>query len=435
MRLTLMAPTARRKSGPGHALVVPPMSLCAVAAATPPEVEVRIVDEALSPVDFSLDTDLVGITSMTSTAPRAYEIARGFRARGKPVVLGGMHPSALPEEALQYADAVVIGEVEGVWARVLEDARQGRLTGIYRSETPPNPELIPLPRRELLKREGYITTAVVQTSRGCPHGCAFCTVSKFFGRAYRFRPLQQVVEEVASLQEKLVFLIDDNVLALPRHAQELFEQMAGLGKRWMGQASLAGLRDPGLLKLAARSGCRALFVGFESLSQAALNRFGKGFNVVDRYSDVIQRLHDVGIGVIASFMFGLDEDTEATFDKTLAFAERSRVDLLQMSILTPLPGTRLYAEMEQEGRIIDRNWAHYDGGHVVFRPSSMSPEKLLERFQLSLQHTYSLLGIWKRLGLEWLGRPLSLPLNLGFRARIRTYLAAQRRPVASAPEA
>jgi len=434
MRLILIAPTVRRRRGPGHVLVVPPMSLCAVAAATPPEVEVSIIDEAVEAIDFHQEADLVGITAMTSTAPRAYEIARAFRDRGKKVVLGGMHPSALPTEALQSADAVLIGEAEGIWPQVVEDARQDRLARIYQSPRPPDPELIPPPRRELLKKEGYITTAVVQTSRGCPHGCAFCTVSKFFGRAYRFRPLQQVLDEIGSLKEKLVLLIDDNILAVPRHAQELFQRMIGLGKRWLGQASLSGLRDPALLKLAARSGCRALFVGFESLSQAALDRFGKGFNIVSRYQDVISRLHDVGIGVIASFMFGLDEDTEATFEQTLAFAERSRVDILQLSILTPLPGTRLYEEMEEQGRIIDRNWAHYDGGHVVFLPHSMPPERLLERFHLTMKQAYSLLGIWKRLGLEWLSRPLSLPLNLGFRARLRYYFASQRKTAVSVRE-
>ena len=425
MKLTLVAPIAHKRREKEPIVILPPTSVCAVAAVTPPEVTVDIVDESFEDIDFAHPTDLVGITAMTSTAPRAYGLAQGFRAQGKKVVLGGMHPSALPQEALQYADAVVVGEVEGIWPQVIADARADRLQGIYQASEPPLAEEIPAPRHDILKTASYLTTAVVQTSRGCPFGCEFCTVTQFFGQAYRLRPIQKVIQEIADFKERTYFIIDDNVLGIPQRAQELFGQMVGFGKRWIGQASLTGLREPGLLKLAARAGCCALFVGFETLSQNALNSFGKSFNVVERYSDAIARLHDAGIAVIASFMFGLEADTEATFEQTLKFAEKAKVDLLQMSILTPLPGTKVYEQMEQQGRIIDRDWSNYDGSHVVFQPRNLTPERLFDEFQQALRQAYSLRGIWQRLGLAGvLTRPVNVPLNLGFRARIKSYQSA-----------
>ncbi len=401
-----------------------------LAALTPDDVEVSLVDEAVDEVDLNAEVDLVGISAMTTQAPRAYQIADAFRARGVKVVLGGMHPSACPQEAAEHADAVVVGEAEGVWPRVIEDAGQGRLQQFYQADTRPDLADVPVPRRDLLNQDAYLTTGLVQASRGCPFGCSFCTVTRFFGRTYRFRPVEKVIEEVAGLREKLVIFVDDNIMGLPAYSKRFFEQLAGLGKTWFSQASLTMLKDARLLKLAARSGCRGLFVGLESLSQSALQHWGKNFNAGVSYRDAIARLHDHGIGVIGSFIFGADEDDPDVFDRTVEFVERAHLDAAQFSILTPLPGTRFYEEMEREDRLIDRNWAHYDGGHVVFRPRNMSADKLREGFHRALRQVYSLTGIIRRTWDGWLRRPVFGYVNLAFRQRIGSYL----RRVAAAPQ-
>jgi radical SAM superfamily enzyme YgiQ (UPF0313 family) len=267
-RVVLIAPSRVERGArqPGGKALFPPLALEMVAALTPPEAEVRIIDEAVEAIDFEVPADLVGITSMTAVAPRAYAVADRFRARGIPVCLGGMHPSACPEEAAQHADAVVIGEAEGLWPQVVADCRQGRLKQFYRRDSYPALEDVPTPRRDLLKPRAYAASATVQTTRGCPFACTFCAVTNFFGRTYRFRPVQKVVEEVSAIKERVLFLVDDNIMGLPDYARNLFSALAGCGKLWFSQASLTALKDEGLLKLAQRAGCRGLFIGFESLS-------------------------------------------------------------------------------------------------------------------------------------------------------------------------
>jgi len=424
MRINLVAPSW---SGPvaldGKAgrQPFPPLALPVLAALTPPDIEVKLTDEAVEPVEVCSDFDLVGVTAMTAAAPRAYQLADAYRAIGVPVVIGGMHATALPEEAAQHADAVVIGEAEGVWDRVLADTRQGCLRGFYQCEGRPSLVGLPKPRRDLLKKGAYITTALVQTSRGCPFDCSFCSVTRFFGRTYRFRPVPDVVDEVASLRDRIVIFTDDNIFGQKEYANELFTRLAGMGKRWLGQASVTVARDARLIALAAKAGCRALFVGFETLSEAGLRGLSKRVNLSQRFDEVIKRLHDHGIAVVGSFMFGLDDDDESAFERTVEFIEKQKIDLLQMSILTPLPGTRLYESLEKENRIFDRDWSHYTGGRIVFRPRLMSPETLQHRYDQALSHIYSLGSIFKRLArwnLEW---PLFARINLIFRKRLTAY--------------
>jgi len=423
MRVLLVSPdrreivAARARGARRLKAPFPPLSLLQVAALTPPDVDVRLVDEAVEDVDFAAPCDLVGITAFTSSAPRAYDIAQRFRVRGIPVVIGGMHASACPEEALRHCDAVVVGEAEEKWQRLLDDVQRDRLQRVYRSAEYPDISAVPVPRRDLMRREKYIVPDTVQASRGCPHACAFCSVSVFFGRRVRRRPADAVAEEVASLPGRYVVFVDDNIMTAPGYARRLFERLAGAGKQWLGQASTTVLENAELIQLAARSGCRGLFVGLETLSERALNQVNKGFNVVAKFKDMIKRLHDAGIGVIGSFMFGFDGEEEGVFERTARFAEKARIDVPQYSILTPLPGTPLYAQIEAEGRIIDRDWSHYDGGHVVFAPQGTSPEKLAEGLKAALRHSYSRLGILRRvLGFS---RRFSamLPLNLAFRQR------------------
>jgi len=408
---------ARSRGKPRLKAPFPPLSLLQVAALTPPEHEVVLLDEAVEDVDFDSPCDLVGITAFTSSAPRAYDIASGFRKRGIPVVIGGMHASACPQEALQHCDTVVVGEAEGVWERLLEDARRESLQEIYHSGDHADMCTVPAPRRDLLRRDKYLVPDTVQATRGCRHNCSFCSVSAFFGRRIRSRAAAAVAAEVRSLPGSLVAFVDDNITTVPSYARELFELLMGASKKWVGQASTTVLENSELIRLAARSGCKALFVGLETLSDAALRQVNKGFNVVARFEDAIKRLHDAGIGVIGSFMFGFDGEDEAVFERTARFADEAHIDLPQYSILTPLPGTRLHAQMEAEGRIIDRDWSHYDGGHVVFAPRGTTPERLENGMKAALRHSYSRLGILRRLFGISSRLPTMLAVNIAFRHR------------------
>lgn len=415
---------ARQRGAARMKAPFPPLSLLQVAALTPPDVRVTLVDEAVQDVDLSASPDLVGITAFTSSAPRAYEISSAFRARGIPVVLGGMHASACPEEALGYCDSVVVGEAEGKWQRLLADAAAGRLQRVYRSTDYPDLHTIPVPRRDLVRRRDYLVPDTVQATRGCAHNCSFCSVSTFFGRRIRSRPVEHVAREVASLPGRYVVFVDDNIMTMPSYARQLFERLAGTGKKWMGQASTAVLQNADLSRLAARSGCQALFVGLETLSDAALKQVNKGFNVVDNFRHIIGRLHDVGIGVIGAFMFGFDGEDDSVFERTAEFADRAKIDVPQYSILTPLPGTPLYAQMAAEGRIIDRDWSHYDGGHVVFSPRGTTPERLADGLRQAFRHSYSFLDIFRRLLGVSRRLPTMLAVNLAFRRRALSWASA-----------
>ncbi len=423
MRVLLISPdrrdvvAARANGAPRVKATFPPLSLLQVAALTPPDVEVSLADEAVGDIDFDLACDLVGITAFTSSAPRAYEVAAAFRSRGVPVVLGGMHASACPQEALRHCDAVVVGEAEGAWPEVVADAQRGRLRRVYRNREYPDLRETPPPRRDLINRHDYLAPDTVQATRGCPHDCSFCSVSSFFGRRIRSRPAAAVAQEAASLPGRYVIFVDDNIMSVPSYARQLFERLMGSGKKWMGQASTAVLENADLIRLAARSGCRAFFVGLETLSDGALKQVNKGFNVVSRFKDLVARLHEHGIGVVGAFIFGFDGEDESVFDRTVEFADKARIDVPQYSILTPLPGTPLHVQMEREARIIDRDWSHYDGSHVVFAPRGTTPERLVDGLRQALKHSYSRLDILRRLfGLSRRLPPM-LALNLAFRRR------------------
>ncbi|MDH7500236.1 MAG: radical SAM protein [candidate division NC10 bacterium] len=374
----------------------PRLTLPLLAALTPPEHSVRLIDESVEDIDFDAQVDLVGISLLTFLAPRGYEVADRFRARGIPVVLGGMHASALPEEALLHADSVVIGEAEEIWPSLLKDLQRGELKRIYRNQRRPRLEGLPRPRLDLLRREGYLNANCVQATRGCPFGCDFCSVTDFFGNSYRLRPVKEVVAEVAALPGDFIF-VDDNIAGNRAYARELFSALIPLGKKWGSQCTLSLAEDPELLALAAESGCTHMFVGIESILQANLKGVGKSFNRVAKYEDLIGRFHDQGIVINAGMIFGMDEDDDSVFPTTVEFLEKNRIELTLFNILTPLPGTRLYARLEEEGRIIDRDWSHYDGRHVVFRPQRMAAETLRDGFFWAFHRLYSWRSMLTRL--------------------------------------
>jgi radical SAM superfamily enzyme YgiQ (UPF0313 family) len=372
------------------------LTLTTLAALTPPDIEVKITDENVEPVDFEEDVDLVGVTGMIMHAPRAYEIAQRFRQRGIPVVMGGPHASSLPLEAKSYVDAVVIGEAENVWEGLLEDFKKGCLKPFYKAEAFCSMEGLPFPRIDLLRQDAYMTINCVQTTRGCPHQCDFCHVTHFFGKTYRCRPVDEVIEEVKRLEGDFIVFIDDNIAGNRRNAIELFTRLKPLKKKWASQASMTLTRDPELLKLAAESGCVSLFIGIESLSSENLKEVNKSFNRVYQFEEALKALHDYDIMILAGFIFGLDHDDEGVFERTLRFCERNRIELPTFFLLTPLPGTPLFQRMESEGRLLHKDWAQYNGATVVFKPRLMTEETLQRGFNWACKEAYSWGSIFKR---------------------------------------
>ncbi|MCK4516419.1 MAG: B12-binding domain-containing radical SAM protein, partial [Spirochaetaceae bacterium] len=354
------------------------LSLLTVAAATPPDWDVSIVDEYVSPIDFSEEFDCVGISFMTAGAPRAYEIADLCRSRGITVVAGGFHPTFLPNEALEHFDSVCVGDAEPSWPVMLKDIEANRLKPLYTSDRNRSLSNLPIPRRDLLTKASYLTRNTVQTSRGCPNRCHFCSVSAFHNATYRHRPVSDVIAEIRNLSGKLLIFIDDNIVSDRSYALELFGALKELDRHWFSQAELKIAKDPELLDAAVESGCQGLFVGFESLSDENLKAMHKGFNRAEEYLRSTETLHSRGIAVEAAFIFGLDNDTVDVFDKTLDFLTESAVEVAQLTMMTPFPGTALYEQLEREGRILTRDWKYYDFNHVVFRPMRMSPEELQE---------------------------------------------------------
>ena len=372
------------------------LTLTTLAALTPQDIEVKITDENVEPIDFEEDVDLVGVTGMVMHASRAYQIAQKFRQKGIPVVMGGPHASSLPLEAKEHVDAVVIGEAENVWEGLIEDLKNGHLKPFYKADAYCSMKGIPPPRLDLLRKDAYMTINCVQTTRGCPHQCDFCHVTHFFGKTYRCRPVVEVIEEVKRLDGEFVVFIDDNITGNRHYAKELFTQLKPLKKKWASQASMTLTRDPELLKLAAESGCVSLFIGVESLSSENLKEVNKTFNRVPQFEDAMKALHDYDIMIVGGFIFGLDHDDEGVFERTLRFCERNRIELPSFFILTPLPGTPLFQRMESEGRLLHKDWAKYNGATVVYKPKLMTEETLQRGFNWVCKEAYSWESIIKR---------------------------------------
>lgn len=413
MRLLLIVPLL---PGGGKGLC-PNLGIVTLAALTPLNIEVSVLDENVEKLNFDKDVDLVGITVMTPTAIRAYEVAEIFRKRGTTVVLGGFHPSAMPQEAIQHSDSVVIGEAEEIWPRLLHDFKSGKLKKFYQRKTLANLENSPIPRRDLLKRKSYRMFNTVETSRGCPFRCSFCSVSTFFGNTYRFRPIKDVVREVDTLKGKFIFFVDDNIVGIPKRAKELFKALIPYRKIWIGQASLNIARDLEVLKLATESGCIGLFIGFESLSQESLREVNKTFNVVKRYDEDIKKIHNHGIAIHGAFIFGFDHDEESVFERTVDFVKRNKLDSASFSTLTPFPGTPVYQKLMKENRIVTKDWSKY--GSAVFKPKLMSLETLNEGCKWAWRECYSYKSIFRRLTLPKRYWHIHFLLNVGYKTAIR----------------
>jgi radical SAM superfamily enzyme YgiQ (UPF0313 family) len=407
----------------GRAFQVPPLALGILANLTPPDIDVELIDENLRDVDPDDVPDLVAISCLTASAPRAYELSRQFRQRGAKVVLGGIHVSSLPLEAIQHADCVVIGEAEGVWPRLLEDFKAGRLKKFYKGKKP-DPSQISLPKRDIYERQGYFLKGTIQTSRGCPFGCDFCTVQRFFGNRFRFRSVSSVTDEIKALASKFVIFVDDNIAGSRRHALELFAGLRPLKVKWICQAPISIGGDSDLLKAMYEAGCRGVFIGFESITPESLREVGKNINAVKKFGEYIKRIHDAGISIEGAFVFGFDHDKPSVFERTLEFISKVKIDFAQFGILTPFPGTRLEERLRDQGRIISTDWEKYDIQHSVFRPTGMTPEQLEEGRRWLEDEFYSVSGTIRRVAS--LGKRIRyllpmLILNASYRQYIKSF--------------
>lgn len=400
-----------------------PLTLPTLAALVPTELDAEVVclDEGIAVVDAeTLDADLVGMTVITGTATRAYELAATFRRRGIPVVLGGPHVTLVPDDAQPHADSIVVGYAEEEWPRLLRDFVAGGMQpGAMRARYTQSPKLdlagTPLPDRSVLPRRRYLTDHVFEATRGCVHDCDFCVVPSAWGRKPLQKPVEEIVEDLRQLKTRKAIFVDLNLIADRSYARQLFRALIPLKIQWYGLATTLLVRDLELLDLAAESGCRGLLMGLESISPENLSRSKKGFNEPENYVDLVAKLHARNIALQGCFVFGLDDDDEDVFLKTARLAVEARIDLPRFAVVTPFPGTTLYRRLESEGRILTRDWGLYDGQHMVFQPKNLSPREVEMGTEAAWKHAYSWRGIAQRL--RSTGAPFwtAVSANLGYR--------------------
>jgi radical SAM superfamily enzyme YgiQ (UPF0313 family) len=360
-----------------RALYSPLAGLLAVAGAIPRDrYEVVLTDENIESIDFDIEADLVGISAMTCYVNRGYEIADAFRARGIPVVMGGVHPSFMPRETLQHSDAVVIGEVELVLAKVLDDLERGEMRGIYKSDRLFPMEHLPLPRYDLLKQHRYVNRTFVQTSRGCHQGCTFCAEPLMNGLKFRYRPVEEVIREVEMCGSRMIALNDADFFGTKERPKEVMRALKGRGIRWQAGVTSKLAQDDSMLELAAESGCTMLSIGFESITRSVLTSVHKHVNRPETFASLVEKAHSYGIMVFGLFIFGFDGDDSSVFGTTARFNIEADYDACAYSVLTPYPGTLTWYEMKKADRIVSYDWSKYDQANVVFRPAQMTADEL-----------------------------------------------------------
>jgi radical SAM superfamily enzyme YgiQ (UPF0313 family) len=372
------------------------LGLLLVAALTPPEHTIEVIDENFDPIPWDIHYDLVGITANTSQAKRAYEISDEFRRRGNTVVMGGIHATVMADEAKEHADSVVVGEAEGCWSALLDDLKHNKLKPFYKKHGPIDLQLSPIPRYDLLKPENY-SLVWVQTTRGCPHDCEFCAASRVYGRKYRRKTIEQVIKEVKLIKSiwtrPQVSFADDNMFVDRKHSTVLLKRLSNLEIKYFAQSDISIAEDKEFLKLLRDSGCNILFIGFETLSADGLRQINSNkwkSRYLKNYERYIERIQNIGIGVMGAFVIGLDSDTTATFNDIAEFVVENNLYAMQLTVLTPLPGSRLRDRLLAENRITNINdWARYTCNDINIVPQNMTAAQLREGFLAIHRRVYN----------------------------------------------
>jgi radical SAM superfamily enzyme YgiQ (UPF0313 family) len=419
MKILLISPTIDADKRTNKGLMMPQLALYILEGLTPREHEVKIVEEEIDDIDFDQDIDLVGISCMTANAPRAYELCQEFKKRGRTVVLGGVHPTILPDEAMQYADSVVIGEAEGVWETLLNDFQHHKLKSKYHNPLPDLGKYVPKDFKKILKKRLF-SLFPIMTTRGCPYHCDFCCVTNLFGKKIRHVPVENVVRDIQESGAKNFMFLDDNIIGHARYAKELFKAIKPLKIKWVGQASISLLvGDDELIQLAAESGCKALFFGIESVSTEQLLHLRKAIKEVEQLENALKKIKKMGILIHASMVFGFDNDTKETFNDTVRFLIKNKVSSVSFNILTPYPGTKTYDDLKKENRLISGDWRHYNHNTVVFKPKNMTPYELQVGKIKARKMFYSLPSVLLRLFGNLYSPIIYLATNYGHMKQVR----------------
>jgi radical SAM superfamily enzyme YgiQ (UPF0313 family) len=394
-----------------------PLTLTTLAALAPRDlaIDFQLMDEGIEEVPMDLQADLIGMTVITGSSRRAYELAAHFRSRGLPVVLGGPHVTLMPDEAALHADAICTGYAEETWPQLLRDFAAGRMQPRYAQSPDFQLTNLPFPRRDLLDGRRYITQAVFEATRACGHDCEFCVAPTAWGRRQFQKPVEHVIADIRQFGARRLIFIDLNLISDRQYARRLFEGLIPLGVRWFGLATSLIGRDPDLMALMARSGCAGLLIGFETVSEQGLADIRKSFNDPALYRRLVSDLHRLGISIQGCFVFGGDHDTTDVFERTASFVNEVGIDLPRFAILTPFPGTPLHRRIDAEGRLLTRNWELYDGQHVVFRPAKMTPRELQEGHEWAWKAVYTRRAILRRLGKSRTQLPVAIMANFGYR--------------------
>jgi len=399
VKLLFILPAIGKKDGEEYigTWKMEPLMVATLKALTPPYIDTYLFDDRIESIDYSVDVDMVAISVETYTAARAYHIAARFRQRGIPVVMGGYHVTAVPDEAAQHADCIVIGNAESVWAAMLDDFQNNKLQARYDGERGGIPLM---PDRSVYGTKKYLRLSLIETGRGCPNHCEFCAITCFYRANYIPRPIQDVVAEVKQAKNKFVFFVDDNLSANRDHLMSLCKAIMPLKIKWTSQVSLAVAKDDELLGAMKKSGCQVLLIGFESLDKKNLDQMNKSWNYkLGERDALVRKLHKAGIGIYATFVFGFDADGDETFEDTIKFAMKHKFFFAAFNHLLPFPGTPLYERLQESGRLLyDRWWLKegYRYGDIPYRPLGMSPEELKEKCAAVRRRFFSPFNIFKR---------------------------------------